>query len=74
MDATSQIQSILILNEPIKSAKLIEKQEKEIYSVWPQDKKEDCLCPTPRTQEKFPAKGATGQRPGLEKSNSWILE
>lgn len=33
MDATSQIQSILILNEPIKSAKLIEKQEKEIYSV-----------------------------------------
>jgi hypothetical protein len=28
---------------------IVETRKREIYSVWPQDKKEDCLCPTPRT-------------------------
>lgn len=33
-----------------------------------------CLCPTPRDLEKVLVRGITGQRPGLEKSTSWIQE
>lgn len=33
-----------------------------------------CLCSTSRDLEKVVVRGITGQRPGLEKSNSWIQE